>query len=1030
MTDHNAPRVRRAARTAEISLIFAALMAISAVWSGRWMRDLGTQQQTARNAVTTAVPVQVKSRFSESSRWRDVYAQLPLSFEANQGQADRRVKFLSRGDGYALFLTRDQAVLALRKGAPTRQSSASAHPVRSAVLRMSLAGVNPNAAVTGVDELSGKSNYFVGNNPAQWQTGLANYARVRYQNVYPGIDLVYYGNQRQLEYDFDLAPGADPGTIALRIGGAERAIVSSLGDLVLETKGGQVVFHRPVIYQASGRQRQEIAGGYRLVRRSADGVQEVRFEIGSYDRRRQLVIDPSLSYSSYLGGSGDDYGNAVAVDSAGNAYLTGQTMSTNFPALGPYQASCASCTTFSQPDAFVTKVNSSGTALVYSTYVGGNYEDAGNAIAVDSSGNAYVAGTTSSSDFPVLSAFQTTSGGPTEPGVGGDAFVLKLSPAGSALVYSSYLGGTAEDDAYGIAIDGAGEAFVVGHTESTNFPLLDAHQAQNNGGFDVFVTKVAAAGSSLVYSTYLGGAAEDDGYAIAVDSSGDAYITGQTLSNNFPTASAYQAAYGGGADAFVAKLTFSASKVGLGYSTYLGGTGTDQGFGIALDSSNNVYITGLTSSSDFPTASPFQSTYQGGSSDAFVSKLSSSGSTLTYSTYLGGSQADLGKAVAVDSTGHAHVAGYTSSSNFPTANPVQSTYGGNQDGFLSRVTPTGCGLLFSTFMGGKTTDAVNGVAVDSTGDSFLVGSTLSNDFPTQKPFQAMTGGNNDAFLAKVASATAPAVCVSPASLNFAAETATTTSEPMTVTLTNDGSDTLDITTIASSGPYAETNTCGSSISAGANCTISVTFSPASAGNLGGSVTVTDNAAGLSGAIQTIPLSGTGTDFSLAITPNSVSVSPGQTATYTVTLQASNKFTDTVALSCSGDPAPGSCSISPTSITPTGGSNATATLTATTVASSMTPPGGLGNVKPPFIWLIALLGCGLLGAAAWARRAQRARIWSSLITAVGFALLVAVWFGCGVSTYTPTRTLPGNYPLSVTGTAGSLTHTVSATMSVQ
>ena len=370
------------------------------------------------------------------------------------------------------------------------------------------------------------------------------------------------------------------------------------------------MFHRPVIYQTSGSQREDIAGGYRLVGRSADGVQEVRFDVGDYDRNRQLVIDPNLSYSSYVGGSGDDYGNAVALDAAGDAYLTGQTMSTNFPTLGPYQASCEGCTTFSQPDAFVTKVNSSGTALVYSTYIGGNYEDAGNAIAVDSSGNAYVAGATSSSDFPVMGGFQTTSGGPTEPGVAGDAFVLELNPAGSALVYSSYLGGTAEDDAYGIAIDGAGEAFVVGRTESTNFPLQNAYQAQNNGSFDVFVTKVASGGATILDSTYLGGASEDDGYAIAVDSSGNAYITGQTLSNNFPTASAYAAAYGGGADAFVAKVTFSGSEIALGYSTYLGGTSTDQGFGLALDSSKNVYVTGLTSSTDFPTVNPFQAAFQ------------------------------------------------------------------------------------------------------------------------------------------------------------------------------------------------------------------------------------------------------------------------------------------------------------------------------------------------------------------------------------------------------------------------------------
>ncbi len=1028
MTGHNARRVRRMARAVAISLLFSAAVGITALGGGSWMRALTAHRSASRIAAT--VPLAVGSKVSENSRWRDVYAQLPLSFEANQGQADSRVRFLSRGEGYALFLTRQEAVLALRKASGSKgwQPAISAPQVRRSVLRMSLAGANPRATVSGVDPLPGKSNYFVGNDPAQWRTGVANYARVSYQKVYPGIDLVYYGNQRQLEYDFVLDPGADPHDIALRIGGANRASVSSLGDLVLDTEGGQVVFHRPVIYQTNGGQRQEIPGGYRLGRRLAGGTQEVRFQVGAYDRSRQLVIDPSLSYSSYLGGSMDDFGNAVAVDSSGNAYLTGQTLSTNFPTLNPYQNQCASCTTSEEPDAFVTKVNSSGSALVFSTYIGGNYEDAGTAIAVGSAGYIYVAGDTSSSNFPVLNAFQPTAGGPTVPGQPGDAFVLLLNPSGS-LGYSSYLGGSAEDDAFGIAFDSMGEAYVVGHTESTDFPLKDAYQAQNNGGFDVFVTKVASTGSSLVYSTYLGGAAEDDGYAIAVDTSGNAYITGQTLSNNFPTLNAYQAAYGGGADAFVTKLTFSGSKLALGYSTYLGGTNTDQGFGIALDSSNNAYVTGLTSSGNFPTASAFQGAL-GGTSNAFVSKLSSSGTTLTYSTYLGGNSSDAGKAIAVDSTGHAHVAGYTSSSNFPTADPVQSAYAGNQDGFLSRMSPTGCGLIFSTFLGGHSTDLANGVAVDSAGDSFLAGSTLSNDFPTQKPFQAMTGGNNDAFIAEVGAGTAPTVCLSPASLNFAAEMSTTTSEPMTVTLTNDGDATLDITSIAPSGVYGETSTCGSSVNAGANCTISVTFSPTSAGNLGGSITITDNAAGVTGATQTVPLSGTGTDFSLSVTPGSVSVSAGQTATYTVTLQASAKFTDTVSLSCNGDPSPGACSISPTSITPTGGSSSTATLTATTVAPSMAPPGGLGNLKPPFFWLLTLVGCGLLGVAAWTRRARRGHVWPGLVTALGFALLVAVWFGCGVSNPQPTRTLPGNYPLTVTGTAGSLTHSVGATLSVQ
>jgi hypothetical protein len=1043
MKDYSAPRARRRVRAVEIYLFSLALLGISAVWGKPCVHALAARWNTRR---ASAAPRPAMA--PDKSRQNDLYARLPLSFEKNQGQTDARVKFLSRGEGYALFLTGNEAVLALKKP-PTKspkpeltgqfsilnRSSFAGLDVKDSrqgtmdsVLRMQLVSANPHAPVSGLDELAGKSNYFIGDDSSKWRTGVANYARVRYQGVYPGVDLVYYGNQRQLEYDFVVGPGADPQAIALRIGGAKQASVSSLGDLVLDTDGGQVVFHRPVIYQAKGGDRQEVGGGYEVGPRSG-GVQEVRFRLGPYDRARQLIIDPSLSYSSYLGGTADDFGNAVAIDAAGDAYLTGQTLSTNFPVLSADQSTCSSCATFSEPDAFVTKVNPTGSALIFSTYIGGNYEDAGNAIAVDPNEYVFVAGNTSSSNFPVLNAFQSVAGGPTTEGLPGDAFVLKLNPSGSSLVYSSYIGGSEEDDAYGIALDSAAEAFVVGRTESTNFPVKDPYQTANGGGFDVFVAKVASTGSSLVYSTYLGGAGEDDGYAIAVDSSEDAYITGQTLSNNFPTASAYQSAYGGGADAFVAKLTFSGSAVVLGYSTYLGGTQTDQGYGIALDSSKNVYVTGLTSSTNFPVASAFQSTL-GGTSNAFVSKLSSTGTTLSYSTYLGGNSGDAGKAIAVDSGGHAHVAGFTASPNFPTANPVQSTYGGNQDGFLSRVSPTGCGLIFSTYLGGHSTDSANGVAVDSAGDSYLVGTTLSNDFPTQKPFQASTGGNNDAFVAKVAAGTAPVACLSASTLTFPAETSTTTSQPMTVTLTNDGDTTLDVTSVAPSGPYTQTNTCGSSVNAGANCTISVSFSPTGAGSLAGSVVITDNAAGVTGATQTVALAGTGTDFQMEISPSSVSVTAGQTATYTITLQASTDFTNTISLSCNGDPGPGSCAVTPSSITPTSGSSSTATLTATTVAGSMVPPGGLINLKPPFLWLITILGCGLLGFAVWARRARRTRVWSSLVTAAGVALLVAVWFGCGVSNPTPTLTLPGNYPLTVTGTAGSLTHSVNATMSVQ
>ncbi|HUI43182.1 MAG TPA: SBBP repeat-containing protein, partial [Terriglobia bacterium] len=355
------------------------------------------------------------------------YARLPLRFEVNQGQADPKVRFLSRGEGYALLLTRDEAILSLgvsKAGSLASSGAALRHTSRTpaAALRMKIEGASPVAFIHGTDELPGKSNYFIGNDPAKWRTGVPNYARVRYQDVYPGIDLVYYGNQRQLEYDFVVSSGADPQAIDLRVEGADRASLNTDGDLVLEAQGGRFVYHQPTIYQATNGARTRIPGGYVLGKVEASGAREVGFRVGPYDHSRALVIDPSLSYSTYLGGSKDDFANAIAVDAKGDAYITGDTLSTNFPTLNAEQSACSSCSVNSV-DAFVTKINASGSALVYSTYLGGLASDQGNAIAVDASGDAYVTGNTASTNFPITSgAFQQASGGLA------DAFVTKLSP--------------------------------------------------------------------------------------------------------------------------------------------------------------------------------------------------------------------------------------------------------------------------------------------------------------------------------------------------------------------------------------------------------------------------------------------------------------------------------------------------------------------------------------------------------------------------------------------------------------------------
>ncbi len=653
---------------------------------------LRKQRTLSKSVAFTAL---ASEAFNDSGKPRlaNTYGKLPLSFEANQGQTDRRVEFLSRGLGYTLFLMPNEAVLASRKSAahaePTgpRQARVS-QPGKTitTTLRIKLVGGNPHARVVGMEELPGKSNYFIGNDPKKWRTDVPNYGRVKVRDVYPGVDLVYYGNQRQLEEDFVVAPGADPRAITMEIAGVEKALIDAQGELVLASPGGEVRLRKPVIYQEVAGVQHEIAGGYTL-----KGENRVGFELGNYDVTQRLVIDPVLAYSTYLGGSGTDLGLGIAVDSSGNAYVTGQTNSTDFP--GASSSPIQSAFGGGGVDAFVTKINAAGSALVYSTYLGGGSgggmgggDDTGLGIAVDFSGNAYVTGLTFSTDFPGASSspIQSANGG------GRDAFVAKLNAAGSALVYSTYLGGNDTDEGRGIAVDSSGNAYVTGETFSTNFPGASSSPIQSAfGGFvDAFVTKINAAGSALVYSTYLGGSSNDFGVGIAVDFSGNAYVTGFTNSTNFPGASSshIQSAFGGLDDAFVTKINAAGSA--LVYSTYLGSSGADQGFGIAVDSSGNAYVTGVTSSTNFPGAgfSPIQSAF-GGDLDAFVAQLNAAGSALVYSTYLGGSGADQGFGIAVDSSGNAYVTGQTSSTDFPGASssPIQSANGGGGDSFVAKI---------------------------------------------------------------------------------------------------------------------------------------------------------------------------------------------------------------------------------------------------------------------------------------------------------------------------------------------------------
>jgi hypothetical protein len=671
----------------------------------------------------------------------DSYGKLPLSFEANRGQTAPQVKFLARGPGYTLFLTPDAAVLSLG-----RQKT-------NAVLRMQLQGANARASVTGADALPGKSNYFIGSDPNQWRTNVPTYAAVKYASVYPGIDLVYHGNQRLLEYDFLVAPGADPQAIGIRFQGARKLTVNLEGALVIGLGGSEVIEPAPVVYQEIGGQRQTVAGRYVL-----RGRGRVGFSVAEYDRSQTLVIDPTLVYSTYLGGSGADGGNAIAVDASGNAYVAGLTLSSDFPSTpGALQT-----TSGGDYDVFVTKLNAAGSALVYSTYLGGSGYEAAGGIAVDASGNAYVTGETVSTNFPTTpGAFQTTLNGPY------NGFVTKLNAASSALVYSSYLGGGG-DYGQAIAVDASGSAYVTGYASSSNFPTTPgAFQTTFGGWRDAFVTKVNAAGSALVYSTYLGGSDYDGGSGIAADVSGNAYVTGSTSSIDFPTTpGAFQTAFSGYEDAFVTKLNAAGSA--LLYSTYLGRSG-GWGSAIAVDASGNAYVTGE-AENDFPTTpGAFQAT-SGGCDDAFVSKLNASGSSLLYSTYLGGSSCDYGYGIAVDASGNVYVTGDTMSSDFPTTPGAFQTAPLGQFGykaFVTKLNAAGSALDYSTYLSGSTEDEANGIAVDALGNAYVTGVTSSFDFPTTPgTFQSTyAGGQADAFLAKLSLGAIVSPPVTTANLN-------------------------------------------------------------------------------------------------------------------------------------------------------------------------------------------------------------------------------------------------------------------------
>jgi hypothetical protein len=942
-------------RTARIALYsgFAVLASVACFVSSRpsarrWFGSLS--QHSSRLSGSAKVSSDKAARQAAAAG----YANLPLRFEENQGQTAREVRFVSHGGGYELFLTPNEAVLALHPVRPLDLSAThrmaffrarreARKAAKTAVLRMRLANANPDIKIAGKDRLPGRVDYFLGQDSANWRTNVPSYARVEYADVYPGVDLVFYGNQRRLEYDFIVAPGADPKAIALNVEGARKLRLNARGDLLASIGGGEVELQKPVVYQQIRGERREIAGNYTI-----SGNHRVTFAVANYDRSEPLVVDPVLIYSTYLGGESDDTGLAIALDSLGDAAVTGSTTSLQFPTTagaytpGPLGSNAGLV--------FVTQMDPTGTHQLYSSYVGGTGGDFGLSVAYDSTGNIYVTGETDSTDFPTTT--NALKPGPNAGNTNGTSFVFEINPAASgaaSLVYSSYLGGTQgganiTEFGNGIATDSTGAVYVVGLTGSqpgtalANFPVTaSAFQGTpdpSNTSGTGFVSKLnttLSGSASLIYSSYLSGNGADSNgpgfgdepLGVAEDSAGNTYIVGTTSSTNFPTtATAFQTTPPAAvAEGTVFLSRFDTTQLGaasLLYSSYLGGEAADFGDAIAVGPSNVAYLTGSTSSLMFPTTTGAFQTTGNANSVAFVTLLDTSmnGSAgLKYSTFLGGSQTNTAFCIAADATGNAYVGGETQGADFPvTQGALEPTpaAGSSGEGYVTKLNPGGHGaadLVYSTYFGGDGTggaDEVNGITLNpATNYGYITGQTFSSAStfpvaPNPGAFQPALNGPSDAFVAELTFL--PTLAVSPTSLTFGPQLVGTTTPAQTVTLTNNNSAAIAFSGINVTGgaPAAAdtdftspSNTCGTSIAAGASCTINVVFTPSVAAVESANLVITDAD---TSSPQTVTLSGTGTSSAFTVTPTSLAFGsqPVGTATAPKMVTLTNGSTAAIA----------------------------------------------------------------------------------------------------------------------------------------